>query len=268
MKTLVVPTDMSPDTDFAIDYAVNFAAIIDAEIILVNVYHPTPISVDGVTIVDAELQVKARETFDTFFENCQQRFAPYQVALNKKFLVGFAVDKVIDFADDAGAYMIVMATTGSNNMKRWFGSISTEVMKKSEIPVLLVPPNTSFKLIKKMVYADDFSKSHDKGMSYLEQMTEEFLADLYCLHVTTDQQEDQSWVEITNLEQRFKGIKIKKVELEESSVVSGLMNFNQKNDIDLLIMPSAKKGWIHSLFHTSMTREMAIKSKTPLLIIH
>ncbi len=268
MKKIIVPTDMSPHTKFVNKYAFNLAAILDAEIICITVYHPMPLVVNGVAVADVNAQTEHEKRFEAYMQDMRNRYASYAVPVSDHFLVGFPGERIGEYALDESAFLIVMATTGDGAMKRWFGSISTAVMKQSDIPVLLVPPGTEPGMIRRIVYADDFSANHDTGLAYLKMLETEFLADIYCVHVDRNGVQDENWMNISAITNRFKGIVVSRKIIESEDVVEGITNFCSEMNIDLVIFPSEKKGFIYNLFHTSRSRKMAIETSSPLLIIH
>ena len=142
MKQIIVPTDLSPSSINSIEYAVNMAVVMDAAVTLLHVYHPAPVSIDGVTLVDPEFRVMANDNFDRFAKDEKEKYASYEVEIDSEFLIGFAAERILQFSEESRAYMVIMGTTGTSMLKNWFGSVSLEVMKKSNIPVLLVPPKT------------------------------------------------------------------------------------------------------------------------------
>ena len=270
MKHIIVPTDLSATSVNAFDYAINLAVVMGARITIAHVYHPMPVSMDGVTVIDPDIQLNSKNEFEKFIENLRIKYDKFDVEIDHNFLVGFTVERILELATELDAYMIVMGTTGSNLMKSWFGSVSIEIMKKSDIPVLLVPPNTSFRMIENLIYADDFTNNHDRGIQYVRDFLAEFLANLYCLHVRTeaDITMEPDWVDLTPMKERFEGINIEEVDLKSHSVVEGLLHFSQDKDVDIIIMPSTKKGFVYNLFNKSITREMSLSSAVPILVVH
>ena len=268
MKQLLVPIDLGEESMSVLEYAINFAVVIDAGVTILHSYQPEPVVLDGMLVSEVGFVEEAESTFNDFFQQVESKFQKFEVPLKKKFMVGFAAESIVEEADESRAYMILMATKGVNTFKRIFGSISTEVMKKSEIPVLLIPPKFEFRLIKKLIYADDFTENHDRGLAYLEHLLKDFLADLYCVHVSTSPDEKQSWSDLSKLESRFIGVHIEKIDVKDDSVMHGLMQEAEFEDIDLIIMPSKKHGFVYDLFHKSVTREMVINSTRPILVIH
>ena len=221
-------------------------------------------------LVDADLELIQEKDFNTHVGELSERYKEYDVPIECKFLIGFPSDSILKYAEKSNAYMILMSTSGNRVFKKIFGSVSTEVMKRADIPVLLVPPGYQYELIKKLIYADDFSENHDKGLIYLEHLVNHFLADLLCVHVADENEsvDIEDWIDLTDLKQKFVGVKIDQLSIKNPSVINGMLELADKNQVDLIIMPSMKKGFVFNLFHRSVTREIAIVSNKPILVIH
>ena len=270
MKQIIVPSDLSETSLNAFDYAINLAAVMDARLTVVHVYHPMPVSMDGVTVIDPDIQANSQKEFERLMTGLQVKYADFNVVVDHEFLVGFTVERILAFAAEQDAYLIAMGTTGSSLMKNWFGSVSVEIMKKSDIPVLLIPPHVSFRMIENIMYADDFTNNHDRGIQFAKDLLAEFLSNLYCLHIRTEDDETTApaWVDLSSMKSRFEGVTIAEVDLKSKSVVEGLLTFSQDYDVDIVIMPSEKKGFVYNLFNKSITREMSLNAAVPLLVVH
>ena len=270
MKQLLVPTDLSEESKSFFSYAFNFAAVMDAGITIVHSFHPQPASLDGMLLVDADLQRLQEQSFNEYVQEVMEENASHEIPVEKQFLVGFAADTILEYADESRAYMILMNTTGKRMLKKFFGSVSTDVMQRAEVPVLLVPPAYEYSLIKHVVYADDFTANHDKGMIYMEHLVKEFLADLLCAHVADEDetQRDGDWIDLSQLKTKFSGVRIDQFTVTSSSAMKGLLDVADKYNSDLIIMPSKKKGFVYNLFHQSVTRQITLESKIPILVIH
>ena len=270
MKQILVPTDLSVNTDVFFSYAFNFASVIDAGITIVHSFHPQPASLDGMLLVNADLQGLQEESFDQYVEDIIEKYKDHEVSVEKKFLVGFAADTILEYADESRAYMIMMNTSGGGTLKKIFGSVSTEVMKHADVPVLLVPFGYQFNMIKQILYADDFTDNHDTGLVYLDHLVGDFLPDLICAHVVEDSEppDHTDWLDLSNLNQKFAGVKISQVAVSCPSIMSGLIKLAEENNADLIVMPSRKKGFVYNLFHHSVTRELTMTSTKPILVIH
>jgi nucleotide-binding universal stress UspA family protein len=53
---------------------------------------------------------------------------------------GSAVEAIIDWAGQRGPSLIVMATRGRSGLARWLGSVTEGVVRRSLLPVLVIPP--------------------------------------------------------------------------------------------------------------------------------
>ncbi len=65
--------------------------------------------------------------------------APESVKVKGEMAVGYAAEEILQYAEDNGIDLILMATHGHSGPKRWkIGSVAGKIMSASRIPVLLV----------------------------------------------------------------------------------------------------------------------------------
>jgi len=138
-KTILVPTDFSPNADQALDYAVELAGKLDARIHVLNVI--------GMPMFGAEygLAVTASMVDDVMRGN-QEALDKLVAARAGKAAFGPARLEVGDVrtviervASEIGAQLIVMGTHGRRGMKRvLLGSVAESVVRGASCPVLLV----------------------------------------------------------------------------------------------------------------------------------
>jgi nucleotide-binding universal stress UspA family protein len=61
-------------------------------------------------------------------------------------LVGNPAEQIVQYAEDEGADLIVMASHGRSGVSHWaVGSVAEKVFRATDIPVLLVKPKAGFK---------------------------------------------------------------------------------------------------------------------------
>ena len=57
---------------------------------------------------------------------------------------GVAADEIVDYAGKNQVDLIIMSTHGRSGVSRWaFGSVADKVMRRSPVPVLVIPPDSS-----------------------------------------------------------------------------------------------------------------------------
>ena len=267
-KRLLLATDMTSDVEFALDYGIRLASVINADVHLLHVYTPQVMSVDGMIVTSPDAIDLRQKTFESYVKDIRERYDELDVAINDQFSVGFPVKMIIEVAEDMPAFVIVMATSRPNLLKQWLGSVSTEVMKHADVPILLVPPGSTFTGLNKIGYADDFSESHELGRPYLEELVSEFLSDVHLIHIGDNGESVSNWIDIESLEQQYHGVAFNRVRLSGHKVVPTLLEYAHEHDIQLLIVPTPKHGFLYQIFNMSVSKNLSLQSEIPMLVIH
>lgn len=138
---IVVPTDFSEYSLRAVDEGVDLAIHYQAKLMLVHI-------VTELTGRALSIEVgMAREVLrQTLFNDANASFASLaprlrNVEYETAIRTGRASSAIVEYADEVGADMIVIATHGRRGMARLFiGSTTEEVVRKAHCPVLTVRP--------------------------------------------------------------------------------------------------------------------------------
>lgn len=96
---------------------------------------------------------------------------------------GEPVKNILKFSGD----LIVMGSTGKTKMRKMlFGSVSSEVMLESNIPVLIVPPDRPYSNFSHLIFATDYWDKDLKILEGLTQWAKLFDAEITVLHITAE----------------------------------------------------------------------------------
>jgi nucleotide-binding universal stress UspA family protein len=139
-RTLLVPTDFSEAADAALDSAVELAAALDAQVILLHAFE-----IPTVGFPDASLQVTAelgRRILDGAQAGLDERKAARgaaNVAIRTCVEQGAPWRVVLHVAERERADLIVMGTHGRRGLPHaLLGSVAEKVVRTSPVPVLIV----------------------------------------------------------------------------------------------------------------------------------
>lgn len=136
---IVVPTDFSPHSLRALDYAVGIAQVFDAEIKLVYVNEPVPRISDmawqGAVLTDSDQERVDKATRGV--EQIARERVPADVRFSIEVANGQAASKIIECAARENADLIIMATHGRTGLAHaLMGSTTETVIRKAHCPVL------------------------------------------------------------------------------------------------------------------------------------
>ncbi|MGS0748531.1 universal stress protein [Halpernia sp. GG3] len=142
MMNIVLPVDFSDATEKLTNGAVKFAKEMNAKICLIHVA-PTDI---GFAIGDMGFQyfpeVEENEVKHELIQldNLEKKIIAQGVECEHLMRQGLSGDIILDYAKDKNAEYIVMGSHGRSNMYDVFvGSLTKELTRKSQIPVLVIP---------------------------------------------------------------------------------------------------------------------------------
>jgi nucleotide-binding universal stress UspA family protein len=134
-KRILVPTDLSPLSVDAIDYAVDLAMPDKAEILIVFVIEPIQYSIPPLLI--KRLRKEAAEKLARVAARVKQRYANCRTEVR----FGVAYQVIVGLARRVKSDLIVMSTHGRTGLRHLLiGSVAERVVHSATCPVLIVPP--------------------------------------------------------------------------------------------------------------------------------
>src|SRR5690606_16064308 len=144
MKTLLVPTDFSENAYVAAEYACALAKISNQNVRLLHVYIAlySGYGEEGNSVKQIRwAETESAEAMKSLVENLSRQFP--EVDIEGECVKGFMIDVVTDKLKKGENSLVVMGTKGATNItESILGSTTFEVIKKSPVPVLVVPIDT------------------------------------------------------------------------------------------------------------------------------
>ncbi|PWU01885.1 MAG: hypothetical protein C5B52_06360 [Bacteroidetes bacterium] len=274
MKILVVPTDFSPVSINAMNYAVNMADAIGANIMLVHIFQiPVSFNTDIYipTISPDELQKINDERIQELKQKIEQTGSG-KIKVYAEAKMGEIVDELNAICKSINPFAIVMGTKGQSAVERLFlGSATLSAIRHLHAPIIVVPPGAEFKQIKKIGLACDFKQVVDTTpVSEIKELVQLFNAELEVLNVdykkknSDSEKSEQSLLLDTLLE----GTNPKYYFINNAVVEDGINEFAESNAIDLLMVIPKKHRLLDGLFQKSHTSQLAFHSHIPIISIH
>lgn len=274
MKRIVVPTDFSASATSAMNYAVEMAKDIGAAIHLYHVYQ-VPVAVSDVPVVIVsveELKKNAEEQLEYLKKGIVHITSDKPVTVTTEATMGNTVDELEELCKRMHPFMVVMGSRGSTGMERiLFGSTTLTAIKHLTCPVIVVPPGTNYKGIKKVGFACDFRKVIETTPThYIQELVQLFGASLHVLNVDYDNKhfKPETPEESLYLHTLLKDLDPQYHFIQEKDIEDGINKFAEENNLDLVITIPKKHKLLDSLFRKSSTRQLVFESHIPVMCIH
>lgn len=271
MPKIIVPTDFSETSVNAFNFATRYAKDIFGMVKVVHVYYPSSADINGNVFVDVGLKKVKEALLDEFVESANQDWIGELMAtalIDKQFAEGFPVPKILDIAKENNASFIIAGTTGEGEtFKKWFGSVSTELVKKSDVPILVVPPEARYTGFNNILYASNDPLLDEHCLQFLCDFSSSHNSTLHVVHVANPGEETSDfishWMDIN-----CKDVNYVNKMIYHEDVEQGLHNYADGNNIDLIIMSSKKRTFLENIFHSSVSKKMAMHTDIPIMVLH
>jgi len=117
-----------------------------------------------------------------------------------------------------------------------------------------------------MLFASDHFGLYEDAIAAIRYYTASPEADIDVVHVF---EEGSDYVkDRKELPHESSDSHIREVILFDDDFPGSIQKYLRAHEIDLLVMERKERGFWKELFHTSMTRKMAVYSEVPMLVLH
>jgi nucleotide-binding universal stress UspA family protein len=274
MKTIVAPTDFSAISLNAVNYAADLACVIGADLALIHVYSipvvisEVPVPAYSLTslITDAEEQMKQLKEKIMF--STRDR-----IKINTEVTSGDVISEVDDYCAKVNPYAVVMGAESTGTLERFLlGGKTISAMKHFSWPLIIVPPDIKFTNIRKIGLACDFRKVVETiPVKEIRSLMEKFHAEFHVLHVSTesgDSFSDETVEESRWLQDIIGEFNPKYHFINDIDIEKGIVEFTERNNLDLLIIIPKKHNLINKIFQHSHSRRLVLHTHVPVMAVH
>lgn len=278
MKKLLVPTDFSPNSLRAVDYAVQLARHSQAGICLVHTCN------EILENAFAGQQAITNEYNESILNNARQQLSNLQnsiqdteqLTVTTHIYEGAVRPGIQKAVRDLNADLVIMSTLGHAGLREWiFGSHTAGIISHSDVPVLAIPLEYEWSWPQKLLIT--IRDKEEASLLYPAfRLATAFGAEVQvALFTDEDERTAMGFMEdareLTVLEETLHRLypagHITTVHLSGHRFLDTLQEHIEKQSIDILAMITHPRTLVASLFNRSLTRQMAYQSKVPLLAI-
>jgi nucleotide-binding universal stress UspA family protein len=139
IKRIVAPVDFSPSSEKAVDYAIELARALGAEIILVHVIEPLNYAVPRWLPEPTALLEEQRKEAAQEIARLEKRVLQRRVGCRSEIHFGVVYEMIAEAAANLRADLVVIATHGRTGLSHMIiGSVAERVIQRAPCPVLTV----------------------------------------------------------------------------------------------------------------------------------
>lgn len=274
MKTIIAPTDFSPLSINAVNYAADMACTAGFDILLLHVYPlpvmagEIPVPVYGIDDSEAYQKEKLEQLRADLLIRTRDRIKITTQAEQGDILL--KIEEVCKLVD---TYAVVVGPETVGKIGELAGAaVTSELLRELQWPLIIVPANVHFTNIRKIGLACDFRKVVSSiPVEEIKSIVKEFKAELHVLHVHDDPREPYDAETITEsawLQEMLFDLQPKFHLINNHDIEEGLEQFAEANKLDMMIVVPKKHSVLHNLFLKSHSKQLALHSHVPVLAVH
>ncbi len=262
MKKILLPTDFSPTAQTALTYATQLSKLLQADIHLLHTYELPRTS------------ALIQQIEQSIVEQAQQHINEESARVNTlgggritgNVRKGHNAETIASEAQKTDANLIIMGTKGASGLKEiFFGSNTVNAIKYTETPMIVVPENSEYQPIKRILFAADGNFfSSIEALDTLKILLRKTGAKLTVLHIENSTTAVPFKLLLNEHfgQDRYEFHKIKRLD-----IYTAIMEHSRKINADMVCLIHHYRNFLDELFYTSSTYKTAFYTDIPLLIL-
>ncbi|HXB06619.1 MAG TPA: universal stress protein [Puia sp.] len=272
MKQILVATDFSACATNAMEYAMDLAKVLQAEVCALHAIG----SFEGVfnntynALYIEEYHNSKRQALVNWAATFTTRESFKSVPVTTSCEVGSVSAVIMKYIDANPVEMLVMGTMGSTGISGIFGSNASTMVEKTRIPTLIVPLESKYAVHPVVTLATDFSSppSGEDVMALTDLLSALEAKKLFVVNVvdsatwTTNEEGEKA------MKERYPEAELEFRYIKEDSPIEGIVNFISGSQTDIVCLVKRHHGLVYRLFNTSTVNKVLNRSIKAVLVLH
>lgn len=268
MKRILLALDFTEASRNALTYTRQLAALSQAELHVLHVARP----LESPTTLSEAMREQVLKVNEEALKGKLLRMAtpyPHQtdeatkpLSIHYQVRTGDTISTLLAQAQEIQASLLVIGIRKKHNIwEQLLGSTCTQMLKRSEIPLLLIPEAASFKGHKQMALALDPESDFSKIILLVKVLLNEWPLALAPFYVDTLPENQDLYKEERQVVAAQEWTIVR-----DRSVAAGIRYFIEKHPCEILALHLPKRALIEQLMHGKLSRHLAFHTDIPLLV--
>ncbi len=285
MIKILVPVTFTDYSINALTYALTLAGKFPSEITLLHCFSEyediEENAPDENDYSEANVRKREADARDRLADLCQSAInkmttvQDHNIELQNRFEFGYPEDVIPQICNEMHPDVVVMGTKSKGEtIKELLGSITSDVMKKAEFPVLAVPAGSSIDLeqLSRVLFITDFSDNDYISIHKLIRLITPFNTVIHAVKFMNHKPDSG---DIRRLEQfkdycdaTYRNHRLEYSYQQVEQFIPALESYVNENKINLIALTRRKRNMIAQLFSPEITRKILFHTDVPLLVFH
>lgn len=275
MKKILFPTDFSEAANNAFVHALEFAKIVNGELILLHTFeipvYDSQFFPENYASIYSSIELAKFEMFKDEIPKLRTIAMERKledIVIKHRLMDGDLLYNLKNAVKEDEIDFVIMGTTGASDWTKFFlGSNTSSVISGVDVPVLCVPIDAKFRKIKTIGFTTRYREKDKKELKKVLKIAKKTDAKVKSLYVKTSNS-DVSAETVKEWEREFANDNVEFLVLPSDEVKETILDFVLYKDIDVLAMITHKRSFFESIFDSSFTKKMSKEASVPVLIMH
>jgi nucleotide-binding universal stress UspA family protein len=275
MKKILFPTDFSDAATNAFVHALEFAKVVNAELILLHTFeipvYDSQFFPENYASIYSSIELAKFEMFKDEIPKLRTIAAERNledIVIKHRLMDGDLIYNLKNAVEEDQIDFVIMGTNSASDWTKFFTGSNTEsVISGVEVPVLCVPIDAKFKKIKTIGFTTRYREKDKKELKKILKIAKKTDAKVKSLYVKTSNSDvtDETRKEF---EKEFALENVEFLVLPSDDIKETILDFILYKDIDILTTITHKRSFFESLFDSSFSKKIAKEVTIPILVMH
>lgn len=276
MKKVLLPTDFSANAYNAITYAIQLLRNKECTFFLLNTYSPAVYQAEYVLHSPGQIglgdvyQSKALKKLERLKEKLTKKFPNPKHTYYVHTANNHLADEVKVMLQNEKINLVVMGTQGATGAKEiLFGTNTVRVLRVSQCPVVVVPPDVKFKSPASVLFPTDYKVDYKTlPLEPLLQILFDSNSKMEVIHIDTESDVDEKQLENKKkLEILLEGVNCNFKHLPSQELIDAINSFQTEPPLDFLVMVRNRHSFLERLFVEPVVSKIAFHVTIPFMVI-
>lgn len=261
MKNILVPVGTSKNSLSHLQYAIDFAKSFGAKLFVVQIYDFYSPKAGTMINVDAILAKESKANLENLVAQADTK----GVDIIIKSLKGELID-TLELVSKAADIDLILIEPRTNSIKEevFLGKTSGKIIKRSDIPALIVPEATVFKPVSNILMAVKSAIIRKEGvLEPLKQVKAHFNATIELFLVKTHYYNEGDF----ELNDELKSLVSNTIYTENSTTFQGVLEHYREHNPDMLCVVRRKRGFFSKIWEKNEIMKKDFSSSIPVLVL-
>ncbi|MEZ7499785.1 universal stress protein [Flavobacterium sp. Arc3] len=274
MKRILFPTDFSDAATNAFLHALEFAKIVQGELVLLHTFDlpvfDNQFFPENYMVIYESVELSQFEMFKEEIPKLRAIAEQHnldKIRMTHRLMDGNLIYNINKSIKDDKIDYVVMGTDGASGWSEFFSGTNTgNVLGDVDVPMLCIPVDAKFKKTKTIGFTTRFRTKDKKALKNTLKLAKLANAVVKCLYVKTSKSDVDKEI-VKKWEQDFENEPIEFFIINSDEVKETILDFILYQEIDILTMVTYKRSFFKDLFHSSLTKKFANNFDIPILAI-